>query len=122
MVMALMQIALAFNFILTTPPFNPLGWAKEIVGVVFLFIGISKIVFLNHIRYLILVRFAMATSFAWTLYWGTGASFTFFDGGRTSLQLPILYWGVSVLEFILMFEPSKNPLAEAIEGTANEPD
>lgn len=104
-------IALGLNFFFTTPTFNPYGILYPIVGALFLTLGVAKLVFLNVVRRLTVVRLLMALEVALALWWGIGASITFFQG-RTSLQLPILYAGLSFIESFLLLEPFVNPLTK----------
>lgn len=111
MVFSFIYIGLGLNFIFTTPTFNPYMIPKEIIGAVFLALGLSKIVFLNFIRNLRIVRMLMALEVGYALWWGIGTSITFFQG-RTSLQLAVLYAGLSVLEMFLLVEPFVNPFTK----------
>lgn len=104
-------IALGLNFFFTMPTFNPYGIPYPIVGALFLTLGVAKLVFLNVVRRLTVVRLLMALEVALALWWGIGASITFFQG-RTSLQLPILYAGLSFIEAFLLLEPFVNPLTK----------
>lgn len=117
MVFACIYIALGLNFFFTTPTFNPYQIPYPIVGAVFLALGISKIVFLNFIRNIKIVRVLMALSVGYSIWWGIGTSITYFQG-RTSLQLFVLYAGMAALEIFWLVEPFVNPMTQ--EGTKPE--
>lgn len=107
---AVINIALALNFFYANPTFNPFGIDKNIVGAIFLTLGVGKLVFLNVHRSLRVVRFLMAVEIAFMVFWGVGSSITFFTG-QTSLQLFVLYLGMAVNEIFLLLEPPANPVA-----------
>lgn len=106
---AVINIALAANFFYANPTFNPYGIDKNIVGAIFLILGISKIAFLNVYRSLKHVRLVMALEIVFMLFWGVGSTITFFTG-QTSLQLFVLYVGMAVNELFLLLEPPANPV------------
>lgn len=107
---AVINVALALNFFYANPTFNPFEIDKNIVGVVFLTLGIGKLIFLNLHRSLRVVRGLMAVEIAFMVFWGVGSSITFFTG-QTSLQLFVLYLGMAVNELFLLLEPPANPVA-----------
>jgi len=111
MTFALISIGLGLNFLLTNPTFNPYHIDKAIIGSIFVFIGLIKLVFLNIFRHLRLIRIALAINIAFMIFWGVGSSFTFFQG-KTSLQLFVLYIGLSALELWLLQESPVNPMTE----------
>lgn len=115
MVFALTYVGLGLNFIFTNPTFNPYGIPKEITGSIFLFLGLAKIIFLNLIHNLKIVRALMSLQIVFIVFWGTGTSITFFQG-KTSLQLFVLYAGLGFLEYFQLQEPYWNPLT----GTKKE--
>lgn len=111
MTFACMSIALAINFWFSKPTFNPYGVPKEWIGVVFAVLGSSLIVFLNAFHNLRMVRLLLATSVSFTFFWGVSNSQQFF-AGNASLQLPILYVAISLLQIPLLIEPPVNPMTE----------
>lgn len=111
MVFSFIYIGLGINFLVTTPTFNPYTIPYEIIGILFLMLGMFKIILLHFIRDLVWLRRVMAAEIIVSLWWGIGASITFFRG-QTSLQLPILYAGLSLLEVFLLLEPFVNPLTQ----------
>lgn len=106
---AVINVALALNFFGANPTFNPYEIDKNIVGGIFLLLGITKLVFLNVYRSLKIVRFTMTVEIIFMLFWGVGSTITFFTG-QTSLQLFILYVGMSINELFLLIEPPVNPV------------
>lgn len=108
MVFAFIGIALGFNFFFTNPTFQQYGIDKNIIGAIFMALGVGKIVFLNFFRSVKIVRGFMAASVGFKMFWAVGTSLTFFTG-QTSLQLFILYIGLSILELFLLVEPFTNP-------------
>lgn len=107
---AFVNIGLGLNFLFTNPTFNPYMIDKTIIGCIFLALGLLKLTFLQAIHNLKMLRLVMAVEVMFMAFWGFGASITFFQG-RTSLQLPILYAGLSALEGILLLEPIVNPVS-----------
>lgn len=110
MIIAIMFIALAVNLYFGKPTFNPYGLSKEVVGLVFLVLGVSKIVFLNLYHNLRLVRLIMAVSAAFMMFWGVSNSQQSF-AGKASFQLPILYVTLAILNLFLLVEPASNPVS-----------
>lgn len=106
---AIINIALGLNFFYANPTFNPYQIDKTIVGLVFLILGMSKLIFLNVHRSLKIVRFLMAAEIIFMVFWGIGSTITFFTG-HTSLQLFVLYIGLAVQEIFLLLEPPANPM------------
>lgn len=106
---AVINIGLALNFFFTNPTFNPYGIDKNIVGAIFLVLGLSKLTFLNVHRSLRVVRFLMTVEIAFMLFWGGGNTITFMTG-QTSLQLFVLYAGMALNELFLLLEPPANPM------------
>ena len=111
MVLGLMGVGLALNFWFSRPTFNPYGLSKNIVGVVFFVLGFSQIVFLNILRDLRMVRLNLAISISWMFFWGVSNAEQFF-AGKSSLQLPILYVTMSILQIPLLIESPVNPMTE----------
>jgi hypothetical protein len=108
MVFALANVGLGLNFFFLSPTFqvyeaNYFLWASVFMG-----LGISNIVFLNIRRNLSLARLVMALSFAFFLFFGLGTMQPWIEG-EGSLQLPILYLALALLEFPLLLEPFINP-------------
>lgn len=109
MILATTQIALAFNFFILSPTFPIYAAPNVLWGVIFLAIGISKIVALNFYRRLGLVRAMMAFAVAYMMFLGLGTCQPFLEGSG-SLQLPILYAGLSALHIPLLLEPFNNAI------------
>lgn len=116
MTFSLIYVGLGINFLLTMPTFNPYQIPYDLIGLIFLTLGVLKIVLVNFIRDLVWLRRVMAAEIMVSLWWGIGASITYFRG-QTSLQLPILYAGLSILEVFLLLEPFVNPMTK--EGPKN---
>jgi len=111
MALGLMSIALAGNFWFSKPAFNPYGIPKELIGVVFFLIGLSLIVFLNLFHDLRWVRLTLAFSIGFMCFWGISNTQQFF-AGNTSLQLPILYVALSIMQIPLLIESPINTMTE----------
>lgn len=109
MIVAVMSVALAANFLLSKPTFNPYGWHKAYIGTIFAVLGASQFVFLNMFRDLRKVRFVLAVSIAWMFFWGGSNAQQFFNG-KASLQLPIMYFAVCFLQIPLLIEAPVNPM------------
>lgn len=111
MVLGFMGVALALNFWFSNPTFNPYGISKDIIGVVFFTLGLSQIVFLNIFHDLRMVRLNLAVSISWMFFWGVSNAQQFF-AGNASLQLPILYVTLSIMQIPLLMESPVNPMTE----------
>lgn len=111
MTFACMGVALAVNFWFSKPTFNPYGVPKEYIGIVFAVLGSGLIIFLNVFHNLRLVRMMLAASVSFTFFWGLSNAQQFF-AGNASLQLPILYVAISLLQVPLLIEPPVNPMTE----------
>lgn len=110
MVLAVMSVALGINFWLTTPTFQQLDIPKNFIGSMFLLLGVAQVIFLNIYQNLKLVRVTTAISAGFMLFWGAALTQTFFSG-KTSLQLPIIYVALAILQLALLVEPSINPVS-----------
>lgn len=108
-VIGLICVGLGLNFLLASPTFNPYGFPKEVTGGIFLALGISKLFTILALRNLRILRINMALCMGFMLFWGFGTSITYFTG-QTSLQLFVLYWGLTAIQLIMMLEPVVNPL------------
>lgn len=111
MALALMRVALAFNFWFARPTFTPYGIHKNWAGIVFVALGLSQLVFLHLFRDVNKIRLVLALSGAVMLVWGLVNTQQFF-AGNASLQLPILYVGIAALQLVLLLEPIVNPMSE----------
>lgn len=111
MVFAFMKLALALNFWLYKPTFNPYHWNKTIIGFIFFFIGSSQLIFLNIVKNLRLIRFSLALAVSFMFFWGLSNTQQFF-AGKASLQLPILYLAVAIVQVPLLIEAPVNPMTE----------
>lgn len=112
-----LQVALALNFFTSNPTFNPLP--KNVIGAVFLVLGVSLAVVLTAFRRLMLVRvFAGLSVFVWGS-WGFLNTEQFFDD-KASLQLPMLYVGLAALVIPLLMEPWFNPITATANGNGKK--
>ena len=107
----LMDVALAVNFWITTPAFNPFSINKNLVGVVFFVLGVAQLVFLRVFRSLRMVRIGLAVSIFVMVSWGL-TNVQQFINGHTSLQLPILYLTLGALQYVLLIESPVNPMTK----------
>lgn len=114
---AIISIAIAVNFQLTTPTFQQYGIPKEALGAAFGSIGLAQLFFLLVWRKLKAVRIAVVLNIAAMVFWGIGTTQTFFEG-TSSLQLCVLYFGLAALQVPLLMEPYFNPVT-AIGNGAN---
>lgn len=111
MILNLSNIALALNFWISHPTFNPYGINKDLIGCIFFALGSIQIVFLNFHRDLRAVRLVMAISIGFNLFWGLSNAQQSF-AGKASFQLPILYITLALIRVPLMFESPVNPMTE----------
>lgn len=122
MFLALTGIALGLNFIILQPTF-PIWDAPNVLwGTIFLVLSVARIIALNVYRRLRWVRATMAFSAAYMAFLaiGTGEPWWHWfmaeigvsggDPSRASLQLPIIYAGMALLQVPLLFEPFVNPV------------
>ena len=104
-------VALGLNFWFSNPTFSPFGIPKNLIGCVFFAIGFTKLFYLSVIRDLRMVRILLAISISWLFFWGWANAQQFF-AGNASLQLPIMFWIVSILQIPLLLEAPVNPMTE----------
>lgn len=109
MTLATIAVLLGLNFIINQPTFLIHNAPNTLWGGIFLALGSGEIIFMNFYRRLRLVRACIAFGFTYTMVLAWGTTQPFFDGVG-SLQLPILYAGLSVVQIPLMLEPVVNPL------------
>lgn len=103
MTLAVMSIALAVNFWTSNPTFNPYGIPKDLIGVVFLLLGISHLVFLNWLRDQRKLRYGLTASLSFMLFWGISNTEQSF-AGKASFQLPIMYVALAMLHLPLLVQ------------------
>lgn len=111
MTLGIMGVALAFNFWFSTPTFNPYDIPKDLIGVIWFLLGMSQLIFLNVFRNLRAVRIVLAISISFMFFWGASNAQQFFNG-KASLQLPILYMTIAILQIPLLVESPINPMTE----------
>lgn len=109
MTVGLIEVAIGLNFLLTTPTFQQFGIPKNLVGAIFLVLGLTDMVLLNVFHNIRAVRVKTVVGTAVMIFWGIGTTETFFQG-RSSLQLCILYFGLAALQIPLLLEPFLNPV------------
>lgn len=107
MTVGMAHVALAVNFWFSNPTFNPYDINKNIIGAIFFVLGFGKLVFLNFFRDLVKVRLILAASIWFTFLWGVSNTQQFF-AGNASLQLPILYLALCILQIPLVIESPVN--------------
>jgi hypothetical protein len=116
MAYGLLSVALGLNFLVLNPTFEPFGIPKDLCGVVFLALGLSQLVWLNVVRHTALLRLTMAATIGVMFFWAAINTAEFFRLGQTSLQLPIVFYGLAALGMPLLTEPSTNPLTSQEES------
>lgn len=107
-------VALGMNFFFTSPTFNPYDIPKELIGSIFLVLGVSQVVSINFYRNLKLARLTLATTASFIVFWGIGNSEQFF-AGRSSLQLPIVYIILASVLIKFITEAPVNPMTQRNE-------
>lgn len=110
-VLAIMSVALAVNFFVSRPTFNPFGINKTWVGIVFFLIGLWHLIFLNLFHSLKMVRLGSTLSVFFLFAWGLG-NMQQSIAGKASFQLPILYLALGTIHYLLLKEPPVNPMTE----------
>lgn len=108
MALSLTGIALGLNFIFLQPTFLIFDAPNVLWGTIFLVLSIARVVALNVYRRLRWVRATMAFSAAYMAFLAIGTSQPYIEGSG-SLQLPIIYAGMALLQVPLLFEPFVNP-------------
>lgn len=112
MSIAVLQIALAFNYWWYTPTFNPYGISKNLIGVVFFVLGIFLFVFLNVRRNLNVIHATLALGAGFSLFWGIANTQQAF-AGNASLALPILFvFSLCATQTWALIEAPVNPITE----------
>lgn len=108
MTLALTDVLLAANFYLLKPAFEVYHLSNWVWGAVFLALGISKFWFLNIHRSLRAVRMVMAFAFSFIIFFAVGTCEPWLDGAG-SLQLPIMYLGMALIQVPMLLEPFIQP-------------
>lgn len=116
MVYGVLNVALALNFLILTPAFDPLGIDKYVFGAVFLAMGVVKIIALNISAPPRFLRFVVAANVSLFFFFGGILVAGFFQEGQTSLQLPLTYFGLAFIEYPLLKEPLVNPVTETVSN------
>jgi len=111
MTLGIMTVLLGLNFWFSTPAFNPYEIDKDIIGLIFFLIGICQVVFLNFFHNLRMVRGMLGISVGWMFFWGVSNAQQFFMG-LASLQLPIIYIALAIMQIPLLMESPINPMTE----------
>lgn len=106
-------VALGLNFILLQPTFLIFDAPNVLWGAIFMVISIARIIALR-VRRLRWVRATMAASAAYMGFLAIGTGQPFWEG-TGSLQLPIIYALVAVIQVPLLFEPFVNPVTARLE-------
>lgn len=114
MVLAATGIALGLNFIFLQPTFLIFDGPNVLWGVIFLVSSIARIIALNVYRRLRWVRATMAFSAAYIGFLAIGTAQPYVEGAG-SLQLPIIYAGMALLQVPLLMEPFVNPVTAKVE-------
>jgi hypothetical protein len=107
MTFAGIRIGLAINFWTSKPAFHPYDIPNSLIALVFFLLGLWQVIFLNVWRDLRKVRVVLALSAAVTLAWGLLNTHQFFFG-PASLQLPIVFIGLAVLQLLCVFSLTIN--------------
>lgn len=97
-------ISLALNFWNYDPTFHPFGIKNGLIGWIFFVLGLLSFLFLNIIHSLRMVRILLVCLFVVYFLWGI-ANAEQWHKGDASLQLPIIYLGLSIWAFILVLAP-----------------
>lgn len=108
MVLSVTGIALGANFILLQPTFLIFDAPNVLWGTIFLVSSVARMIALNVYRRLRVVRATMAFSVAYMAFLAIGTGQPFWEG-TGSLQLPIIYAGMALLQVPLLAEPFVNP-------------
>lgn len=120
MAIAIVGIALAFNFFFLHPTFPIWGVPNAIWATIFLLSSVARIVTLNFYRRLKWIRRTMAFQMAYMGFIAAGTIQPFLESidlqlalplwdSKASLQLPIVYAGLVAFQWFLMREPFLNP-------------
>lgn len=105
----LISVALGLNMIFTTTTYYPYSINDVLTGTILIAIGVFKIATLN-LQLLTLVRWSMAASVGFMLFYGLGYAIGFLSNDIPTMQPFILYSGLAVLQIPALIEPSANPL------------
>lgn len=106
---SIIRIALAVNFFFSHPTFNPYDIPKDLIGVIFLTLGLIQLLFLNVWKDLRGIRLIQTISIGFTFFWGIANTQQFFQG-NASLQLPIMYLGFCATQIPWLIESPINPM------------
>lgn len=106
---AILDLALGLNFLFLHPVFDPLGIPKMPVGVIFVALGVAKLILLNLWRNMDVLRAVTAANLAALFFWCGALTLSYFQLHQTSLQLPITYLALGIIGLPLLAEPFVNP-------------
>lgn len=120
MCFAVMFAALAVNFHFFTPTFLVYGAPNYVWSACFLALSTGLFVFSNLWHTLEGLRLCLSLSVAFLLFFAAGTSEPFIHG-EGSLQLPIVYLGLSALAFPVLIEPYVNPWTAARKANGKVP-
>jgi hypothetical protein len=115
MAYALLSIGLGLNFLILNPTFKPFGIPKVVCGVVFLALGLAHFSSLTIFKKVKLQQFSMAAIISVMFFWAGINTAEFFRLGQTSLQLPLVFFGLVALGLPLLIEPPINPITAETE-------
>lgn len=109
MLFAVLTLAMAWNYFNYKPTFSPYNIEKEVIGSIFLSVGVVFLLLLNVFRNFKLLRTTEAIAAALLIFWAVINTKQAFEG-KASFALPILllYAAFTILKDLL--EPPVNPM------------
>lgn len=114
MTFAVLWLALGLNFLILDPTFLIYGAPNRIWAAIFFVFAVAQMLLLN-LRYLRYLRWQMTVTVGYLVLLAAGTSQPFLDG-EGSLQLPIMYIGMSTLMVPWIAEPPSNPSTMTVES------
>lgn len=109
--LSIISLGLGYNFGFERPTFTPYGIHKTIAGVVFFILGVMLIFFLHIHRNIAKLRLTQNISAIVWMIWGL-VNTQQWVRDLASLQLPIVFVGGSIWQFIFLIIPVINPVSE----------
>lgn len=109
--LAVISVGLGYNFGFERPTFTPYGIHKMIAGVLFFILGMSLITFLFILRDVRKLRLTQNASAIVWMSWGL-VNTQQWVRDLASLQLPIVFVGGSIWQFIFLLIPVVNTVTE----------
>lgn len=107
---ALVFFALGMNIVVFKPTFDQYGLVRWVSGLFALFASVQ--LYALWAKRLPTLRVSQAAIFFVALFWAGALTIFTFQTHKTSLALPICFYGLAVWQLLQLIEPASNPANE----------